>query len=162
MQSSSFRDIVLIGLTFIVAMMLLVLPFPDWVVWYRPAWVFMVLIFWMMVSPDRVGIGVAWFVGLFLDLLTGTMLGQHALVLSLIAYFMLKFQAQIHSFPIWQQTLLVFFLMILYVGLQYWLMALMGLGPDTWKYGLSILTTTLLWPWVSLLLTDFQYRYKLS
>ena len=162
MESNGFRDFILIGLTFIVGMMLLILPLPHWIVWYRPAWVFMILIFWMIVAPERVGIGVAWMVGLFLDLLTGTVLGQHAFVLSVIAYFMIKFQAQIRSFPLWQKMLLIMFFTGIYLILQYWLMASIGLRPDTWKYWLPIVTTAILWPWVSLLLRDFQYRYKLS
>ena len=115
MQGNSFKDSLLIGSTFIVAMMLLVLPLPDWVIWYRPAWVLMVLLFWLVIMPERIGIGAAWMVGLLLDLLTGTVLGQHAIVLTVMAYFIIKFQAQIRSFPVWQKMLLILFLTTFYL-----------------------------------------------
>ena len=107
------------------------------------------------------GIGMGWMMGLLVDLLTGTLFGQHALVLSIIAYFMIKFQIQVRSFPFWQQILLIMGLTLGYLMLQYWVMAFAGLSPDTYKYWLPIITTTLLWPWVFLLLKDFQYRFEI-
>lgn len=154
------RDSVIVGLTLLVAMMLLILPLPGWAIWCRPAWVFMMLMFWMLNVPSQVGIGVAFFVGLILDLLTGTVLGQHAFVLSILAYFMLTFRVRIRHFPFWKQTAAIMVLTVAYMALQYWVMALMGASPDTWKYWLPILTTTLLWPWVCLLLRDFQHRFE--
>ena len=162
MESSRLKHFILIGLTILIGMMLLILPLPQFAVWFRPTWVFMVLIFWMIQIPHRVGVGIAWFVGLWLDLLTGTMFGLHAFVLAVIAYFILKFQVQIHSFPLWQQTLLVMVLAVAYLALQYWILVLGGASPDTWKYWLPIVTTTLLWPWVYILLKDFQHRFKLG
>lgn len=162
MESSRLKHFILIGLTILIGMMLLILPLPQSAAWFRPTWVFMVLIFWMIRAPHRVGVGIAWFVGLWLDLLMGTMFGLHSLVLAVIAYFILKFQVQIHSFPLWQQTLLVMVLAVAYLALQYWILVVGGTSNNTWKYWLPIVTTTLLWPWVYILLKDFQYRFKLG
>lgn len=162
MESSGLKHLVLISLTVLAGMALLILPLPHTIAWCRPAWVFMVVMFWMIRIPHRVGIGVAWFVGLWLDLLTGTLFGLHAFVLALIAYFIVKFQVQVRSLPLWQQTLLVMVLTAAYLALQYWVLALAGTSPDTWKYWLPIVTTTLLWPWVCILLRDFQHRFELG
>lgn len=162
MESSGLKHLVLIALSILVGMMLLILPLPHSVAWFRPAWVFMILMFWMICIPHRVGIGIALFVGLWLDLLTGTIFGLHAFVLAVIAYFIIKFHVQIRSFPLWQQTLLIMLLTVVYLALQYWLLALAGTSPDTWKYWLPIVTTTVLWPWVSMLLRDFQHRFELG
>ena len=66
-------------LTFVIALLLTVIPLPDWARYLRPDWVGLVLIYWCMALPERVGVTTGWFMGLLVDLLTGTVLGQHAL-----------------------------------------------------------------------------------
>ena len=39
-------------------------PLPGWLDPFRPEWVALVLIYWCMAVPNRVGVGVAWIVGL--------------------------------------------------------------------------------------------------
>lgn len=158
----NLREGLLIALTFLIGMMLTALPLPTWAVWIRPSWTLMILLFWLIMLPHRVGITVAFIVGLFLDLLTGTLFGQHALIFTIIAYVILRFQAQVRSLPLWQQTLLVLVTTIIYLAIQYWIMALGGISRDASRYWLPVITTTLLWPWVQLLLKDYQNRFKLG
>lgn len=155
------KNRILIALTFLLGMMLTILPLPPSLVWFRPAWVFMILLFWIIATPYRVGMGTAFFAGLWLDLLTGTILGQHAMVLTIIAYILVKFQVQLRSLPLWQQMLLVMFMTLLYLALQFWIMTMSGLSLNAGRYWLPIITTTLLWPWIQFLLKDFQHRFKL-
>ena len=162
MEGLNVKATMLISLTFLVGMMLVILPLPQWLVWYRPAWVFMILLFWIITVPHQVGIVVAFTVGLLLDLLTGTILGQHAFVLTLLAYFFVRFQAQIRSLPAWQQLIVVFVSTLSYLAIQYWIMAISGFSLSTGKYWLPIITTPLLWPWIRSLLDDYQRRFELS
>lgn len=162
MENSFSRDFIFISITLLIAMMLTILPLPTWAVWLQPAWVFMVLLFWMMTIPHRVSIGTAFISGLLLDLLTGTMVGQHALLFTIISYFFIRFQAPIHSLPPWQQTILVLISTVVYLALQYWIMVMANISPITAKYWLPILSTTLLWPWVRFLLQDYHHRFKLG
>ncbi|WP_304985449.1 rod shape-determining protein MreD [Coxiella-like endosymbiont] len=162
MENDIFKQRILIGLTFLVGMMLAILPLPEWAVWYQPAWVLMILLFWMISIPYRVGIGAAFVIGLLLDLLMGTILGQHTLLFTCLAYFFIRFQIPIHSLPAWQQTILVLITMAVYLALQYWIMAMADSSPLTRKYWLSLVSTTLLWPWLRFLLNDYQHRFKLG
>ena len=57
-----------ITLSFFLAYLLAIVPFPEWAMDYRPEWVSMVLVYWVMALPYRVGIGSAWFIGLILDI----------------------------------------------------------------------------------------------
>ena len=61
--------------SFFIAYLLAIVPFPEWAMNYRPEWVPMVLIYWVMALPYRIGIGSAWIVGLVLDILEGSILG---------------------------------------------------------------------------------------
>lgn len=76
------RGGLVILLSFILAFLLTVLPLPDWARFYRPQWSTLVLIYWTLASPYRVGVGIGWATGIVIDVITGTLLGQHALALS--------------------------------------------------------------------------------
>jgi rod shape-determining protein MreD len=69
----------IILLSFAVAMLLTIIPIPDALRVLRPDWVALTLIFWCLALPYRIGVVSGFFAGLFLDVLTGTLLGQHAL-----------------------------------------------------------------------------------
>ena len=83
MAASNFK---IAGLTLFVAFMLTIMPLPDWVVEFRPDWVTLVLIYWAMALPTKVGVTTAWLAGLMLDVSHGAILGQHALGLMLVIY----------------------------------------------------------------------------
>ena len=81
----------IIVVSFVVSLMLTALPMPEWARIWRPAWVCLVLIYWCMALPARVGILVAACAGILLDVISGTLLGQHALALSVVAFIALQF-----------------------------------------------------------------------
>ena len=80
---SKLRDLV-IYLCLVVALVLMILPLPEWVQIYRPNFVTLVLIYWSMALPKRVGLWFAFFTGIILDTSQGTLLGQHTLALVVI------------------------------------------------------------------------------
>ena len=72
--------------TFIIALLLTIMPLPEWARYLRPDWVGLVLIYWCLAVPERVGVITGWLMGLLVDLLTGAILGQHALALTVVAW----------------------------------------------------------------------------
>ncbi len=82
---SSRNGGIVIILTLLMALILTILPLPDWAQMLRPQWYTLVLIYWVLALPLRVGVGIGWLVGIQVDVMTGTLLGQHALSLALIA-----------------------------------------------------------------------------
>ena len=80
-----FKSLVIYA-SLVVALILMILPLPDWAQIYRPNWVALVLIYWSMALPGRVGLWFAFFCGIVLDTLLGTLLGQHALALVIIIF----------------------------------------------------------------------------
>jgi rod shape-determining protein MreD len=110
--------------------------------------------------PDNISVGIAWVIGLFMDVLQGTLLGQHALAFAVVAYFIVKFHARIRLYPIWQKTLVVFFLTLVYLGLIYWVQGLMGLSPHSHEFWLPAISSALLWPMVFILLRDLRQKFN--
>ena len=58
----------------------------------------MVLMYWVMALPYRVGIGSAWVAGIVLDVLEGSVLGLNALGLVVIAYITLSLHQRLRMF----------------------------------------------------------------
>lgn len=151
-----------VSLSLIVAIILTLLPMPDWTVWFRPAWVLMVLIYWIIIYPYRVNVGTAWFVGILMDVLNGTLLGEHALALTMVAYFVARMHSQLRMYPLIQQGLWVFMFVLMYQFILFCVQGFIGELPKTWLYWSSSATSMLLWPWVFTIMRDFGRRFKLA
>ena len=152
----------IIVLSFVIAMMLMAMPLPDWAIYWRPSWVAIVLIYWCMALPDRVGIGIGWGLGLLLDVQQGTVLGQNALGLAIIAYLCLKSYQRMRVFPLTQQAVLVCFYLLLYEFISLWIRGMMGVPPNNWTYWMPAFTSMLLWPWLFIVLRDIRRKYLIS
>jgi rod shape-determining protein MreD len=137
----------LIFFSFIAALLLTIVVLPDWARPARPELVTITLIYWCLMVPERVGVGVSWMIGLMMDVAQGALLGQHALAFALIAWITLKLHQRIRVFPIWQQALSVFLLLILGEMLVLWIKGIAGHPPQGWSYWLPSITSMLLWPW---------------
>ena len=157
----SIRDRIVITISFLLAFILTIIPLPAVVMWFRPAWAMLVLVYWLIKVPHRFGLMGAWFVGLAMDLLTGTLLGVHALVFTLIAFFILKFHLMVRGFSTGQKLLSILLLQILYLFVQHWIMGLNHVSSYAWQYWMPAMTTTLCWPMVALLLRDYQNFFKM-
>lgn len=149
-----------IVLSFVTAFLLTILPLPDWAGPFRPEWAALVLIYWCMALPQRVGVGVGWLAGLFLDVLKGALLGQYALSLALIAYVVLKLHRRIRVFPLWQQAFSILTLLALGQLLVAWSDGIAGRPPKDWLYWAPSVTGMLLWPWVFVVLRDVRRRFR--
>ncbi|HSR62354.1 MAG TPA: rod shape-determining protein MreD [Gammaproteobacteria bacterium] len=160
MIKSEHHGGLIIVLSFLVAMLLTAMPLPEWASNWRPAWVAMVLFYWCMALPNRIGIGVGWTMGLLLDVMQGTLLGQNALGLAILAYFVIKSHQRIRMFPLLQQAFLVCFMVLIYLLLSLWVRGIMGVPPESWTYWMPALTSMILWPWFFIILRDIRRRYQ--
>ena len=90
------------------------ISFPVVLQWrgYAPDWVTLVLIYWCMAAPQRVGVGAAWLVGLGLDLLTFGLVGSHALTKTVIAFLVGRVALRLRVYPVWQQTACILILLV--------------------------------------------------
>lgn len=140
--------------TLIIALALSLLPMPDWAIWFRPAWVLLVLIYWTMMMPHQVGVGVAWVTGLIVDMLNGTMLGEHALAFTVVIYFVSRINIRLRMYPLLQQGISIFVFVLLYQCTLYCIQGFIGELPSSQLYWLSSVTSMLLWPWLFILMRD--------
>ena len=152
----------IILLTFVIALLLTNIPLPDWLRYVRPDWVGLVLIYWCLALPERVGVSTGWLTGLLVDLLYGTLLGQHALSLSVVAWLTLKFHQRVRLFPIGQQALTVMVLLIVHQLLALWIDRIIGRPGAPWYVWMPAITGMLIWPLVYSLLRGLRRSFHVN
>jgi rod shape-determining protein MreD len=118
----------------------------------RPDCLALVLLYWCIKEPRFVSVGVAWTMGLLMDVGDATLLGQHALAYAVLAYAAEYFRRRVLRFPLWQQALQVAVLLALCAGLVLLVRVVGGAPPPSWSYALAPLSGALLWPVVSVIL----------
>jgi rod shape-determining protein MreD len=161
MQASKCYRVVL--LTLAIALMLVMLPLPSWAQPFRPDWVTLVMIYWVMALPEYVGVVMAWVCGLLLDVTQGTILGQHAFGLVVVIWIVQLFYLRIRVASLLQQALVVFALLTLKLLLTVWVNGLVGLESASFlSYVLPLFTGALIWPWLFIVLRDIRRRYTLT
>jgi rod shape-determining protein MreD len=96
------------------------------VVAVRPDWVAMAFLYWTLIAPGRIGLFTAFFAGLALDALSGSLLGQHGLALLLIVYLAQRLYLRIRAFPISQLGLTILVLLSLYEFMLFWIDGVAG------------------------------------
>lgn len=149
-------------MTFVIALALTILPLPYWADIARPEWAVLVLIYWCTALPEKIGIFVGWTIGLMLDVLHGAILGQYALAMALIAYFVLFFHKRMRNYTIWQQSIVVMMLVLMEQLLMLWIRGMVGKPPSTLLYWSPSLTTMLLWPWIYLFLREVRLNFRVE
>lgn len=149
-------------ITILVAFMLMIMPLPDALESFRPDWITLILIFWAMTVPRSYSVGIAWLIGIVLDVAHGTMLGQHALALSVVIYITVKFHLLMRVFPLSQLTATVFALLALYQFLLFWINGVAGVSANAIDYWGPVITGTLIWPVLSTFLTGVRYRVQMG
>lgn len=145
-----------------IAMLLTILPMPEWARPFRPQWVTLVLLYWAIALPHRVGVGSGFLTGILLDVLTGTLLGQHALGLSVVTFIAIQLHQRIRVFPFWQQSLGVLILLVIEHLLALWVTgATRGVAPSL-IYWAAPPIGALLWPWIFVTLRKVRRHFKVG
>jgi len=152
----------IILISFIIAIILSALPLPESLQSWRPEWVLLVLFYWLVALPDRIGIGVAWCLGIVLDVLEGSLLGLNALALTVVAYFSLLFYQRLRMFSWLQQALSVFALVALNQLLCHWIKGILGSSVQTLMFLVPAFVSALLWPWIFVLMRGVRRGFNVN
>ncbi len=144
----------------VASLLVLVVPLPTGVDLARPYLLAMLLCYWMLEAPDHVGLGTAFIAGLAADLVSGTLLGEQALRLVVLAFLVQRFRARLRFFPLWQQALAVFVLLLNDRLIALAIALARGDGMPPWGTWLSPVVGFALWPWLFLLLDELRLRLR--
>ena len=138
----------LLPISFAAALMLAIVPLPAALTAFRPDWVPLVLIFWGLMAPERIGLLTAFAMGLALDTLSGALLGQHALAMVTVVYLSVRFHLLIRGFPFWQLSVTVFLLLAIYEFMLFWIDGVAGRSVPIIERWAPVVSGALVWPLV--------------
>ena len=162
MSETTHRGGWVIIMTILLSLDLAIMPLPEVISQWRPEWTALVLIYWALALPDRVGVGIAWCVGILQDVLQVTVLGAHGLAFALIVYLTVQLYQRLRLVPIWQQMITVFILLLINRMLLLWIRGVMGDGDVGWQFWAPAVTSTLIWPLVFLTLRAVRRRFRVQ
>lgn len=138
-----------------VALMLNWLPWEGLWLALRPDFAALVLLYWCTHKPHRIGIGIAWILGIFADVADSSLFGQHALSYSVLAFGGILLHRRIQMFDVREQPLQVFPLFLISYGVfaaVHWVMK----GSQSWEFFLGCFSSALLWLPMSMLLQSMR------
>ena len=153
---TSQRKPVILSLIF--GLMLTIMPLPGAAESFRPDWLALLVIFWTMQLPRTWSVGTAWIIGIVLDVSQGTLLGQHALTLCVVAFVTVRFHLLMRVFPLPQMTATVLPLLALYQFLLFWINGVAGIDAPSVTYWGPVISGTLVWPVVMMFLSVMRFR----
>jgi rod shape-determining protein MreD len=139
-------------LTFFLGLMANLAPASGLTLALRPDFLALVILYWCIQEPRYVGVGIAWMLGLVMDVADATVFGQHALAYAMLAYAAEYFRRRVLRFPLWQQAPQVAVLLQLCAALVLLVRIVGGAPMPPWTYFVPPLVGALLWPLLSVLL----------
>ena len=147
--------------TFLVALVMEITPWSAEFQAFRPSWLVLVLLYWVLALPNKISIGWSFVVGLIWDLSLGSILGVHALVLSIFAYLIASNHLVLRNLSIWLQSILVI-LSVVAIHIAIFLIELfMHSARFNPQELIGALISGILWPWVFLLLRTLRRKFGL-
>ncbi|WP_060982981.1 rod shape-determining protein MreD [Vibrio splendidus] len=152
MANSVLRSKVVIGCSFLVALILQTIPWPGSLDLFRPSWLLLVTCYWVLALPHRVNVGSALILGLLWDLLIGSTLGIRGMMMAIVMYIIAMNFLVIRNMALWQQAMIIAALTVLFEILiffgEYLIQDVVFNPLSLW----SALINCILWPWMFLLM----------
>lgn len=133
-------------LTLVAALLANLLPWSGWVIWLVPDFVALVVLYWCIEEPRKIGFLAAWSLGLLMDIAEGSLFGQHALAYSILAYAGIALHRRMQRFSLAPQVLHVIPLLLLTDLVVLLVRAMAGADFPGYAYFLGSLAGAALWP----------------
>jgi len=143
-------------LSLLIALLLNLIPsghFPG-----IPDWVALALAFWCVREPLRVGMSLAFLLGILMDVVDASIMGQHALAYVIVAFGATTLSRRILWFPLGEQALHILPLLLLMQAVIVVVRMIAGADFPGFSYFLSSFVATLLWYPLTYLLLLPQYQ----
>ena len=160
MATNSSGTITLI-ITILFGLALQILPMPDSMEWWRPSWLLITMIYWVMALPNRIGIITCWIVGLVFDVSQRNHLGIHGATFAPCAYIVFTLNKRLRFFTLWQQSVFIALLVGFDLVVSLWVENFIDYRVRSAAYWLPILSSAIVWPISFILLRHIRRSYHI-
>lgn len=161
-RTQAKRGGIIIFLCVILSIILMIRPVPIVFEQYRPDWIILIAVYWAIALPHRYNVGLAWLSGLVLDLLLSSTLGIQAFALALVVYIAASSFQLIRNMALWQQAIVIALLDFVYRLLIYGLENVFTNVQLQGGYYWPVITTSVIWPWIFLLMRKVRRKFKVA
>ncbi len=158
----NFRLYLIVTLTILVTLMLSALPLPRIATAIWPDWTVLAVIYWCLALPNQLNIKFAWLVGIIVDLVNGTIIGQHALIYTWVAYITILLHSRLRIYPIFQQSLGIGILLLPYLIIFLWIEGMLYSIELHWQKFMPLLSSIILWPWIFSVLRSIRHKVHIK
>ncbi len=142
----------------LLAFLLQLMPLPPAAEPFKPYWLGLIVVYWAIEAPERMGLGLAFALGLCSDVLVGELLGEQAMRLVVLAFIVLRFRSRLRFFPLAQQTLAVLALLLNDRVVTLMVRGFSGEPMPPASFWIAPLTGMLAWPLLFVLLDNLRLR----
>lgn len=144
-------NLIVVYITFLIALVCQLFPWVGQGIIFRPDFMLIVTLYWLLRAPHLCNVGTAWLAGILVDLATGSLLGQHALSFTLVAFIGLSYQRRLVLFNPWHLAGYVFGLLVIERVLMLMLKLFEGNDNPGLHYFWPVISGLLLWQLMILL-----------
>ena len=141
-----------IAFTLITALIVNFLPWSGPLLAMKPDFVALVVLYWCIQQPHKLGFAAAWLMGLMMDVADGSLLGQHALAYSVLAFAGIVLHRRVLMFTMRNQILHVIPILLLNDLIVLVIRRLAGADFPGFSYFAGSLIAAALWPVMCFLL----------
>lgn len=135
------------------ALILNFIPLQALVLAIRPDFAALAILFWSINQPQRLGMTIAFCMGLMMDVHNASLLGHHALAYCIIAYIAYVFRRRLTLFSLAQQAPQIGLILFIMQGFLILIALLNGSNFPGWQFFLASLSGAILWPILSFALS---------
>ena len=143
------------------AFTLMLVRVPDWLSAYWPDWIALVIVYWALVAPDRIGPVAGFIIGTMLEVLFARTFGVLSTGLAVLAFLVNIAHMQLRITSRWQQV----FLLVLLVGVfkltNLWFESLVENATLTGADWLSLIGNLVVWPFLNIVLDEFRRMMRI-
>lgn len=160
-QRSPLKLLLAVALSAFVALVLTIVQVPAWLFHFWPDWIALVIVYWALTAPDRIGPFVAFVIGTLLEVLFVRKFGVLGLGLATLAFIVNSLHQQLRVLSIWQQMVLVGAFVGVFKLLTGWLYGIVDDFTITQEYWYSLPGGMLIWPFAYILLEELRRKARI-
>lgn len=135
-----------LAISIVSVLILSIVPIPNTIAEFRPTWVLLLMFYLQFIRTEYFSVVLVFLIGLCLDVLLSTVLGEHAFALLLTAWIASDKARRFKFFQIGHQLILILFFSIVYQLLIFGMEIILGYDY-LFKTSLSIaLVNVMIWP----------------
>ncbi len=151
------RPYIFLSKIMFIALLITLLPLPNYLLLASPFWVLLFFIYWINYFSVRWRFFFALIIGLMLDILNGSLLGQNSIALIISIAFITNIKQSFHVSNLSTQQVYIFIAGSIYLGILLLTHVIIQGFDFSWIVLLSPLTTSLFWPLVQFILTKLKH-----